>query len=95
MSITPTYPISPASGLPLHAATARHDDRLQILQSMLADRQWRCASSVHVKLMQVLAAANGAQYADESAWIALAEEIGRYLEHRRGCFLEALLADSS
>lgn len=76
-------------------AKAGDDDRLQLLQSMLADRQWRCASSVHAKLMQVLAASNGTQHADESAWIAFAEEIGRYLEHRRGCLLEALLTDPS
>lgn len=93
MSTLQTSRIHPAYAVPLPATTTSHDDRLQILQSMLADRQWHCASSAQVKLQQILAATTGAQHADESAWIVFAEEIGRYLEHRRGCLLEALLAD--
>ena len=93
MSTLQTSRIHLTSAKQFRATTASHDDRLQILQSMLADRDWHCASSTQVKLHQILAATKGAQHADESAWIVFAEEIGRYLEHRRGCLLEALLAD--
>lgn len=59
------------------------DDRLQLLRSILADQHWSCPPAVRGQLLQVLACAAGTGCTSEQAWMALAEEIARYLLYRR------------
>ena len=59
------------------------DDRLQLLRSILADQHWSCPSAVRGQLLQLLACAAGTGCTSEQAWMALAEEIVRYLLYRR------------
>ena len=74
---------------PYAAAPAVHDDRLQLLRSMLADRHWHCPAPVHARLLHILSA----HHADEADWITLAEETERYLAQRRHCLLQAIFLD--
>ena len=60
------------------------DDRLQLLRWMLADVHWSCPPGIRGQLLQVLASAAGHGCADERAWLAVAEQITRYLLYRRG-----------
>jgi erythromycin esterase-like protein len=70
-----------------------HDDRLQLLHALLADREWSCDPLTRARLERMAAdlGSSAKSGIDEAAWALLAEETQRYLDYRRLGALEALL----
>ncbi len=70
-----------------------HDDRLQLLRAILADREWSCDPLTRARLERMAAdlGSNARSGIDEAAWALLAEETQRYLDYRRLGALEAQL----
>ncbi|KRA53225.1 hypothetical protein ASD77_00545 [Pseudoxanthomonas sp. Root65] len=69
------------------------DARVQLLRSLLADRDWSQASVLRQPLQQALAllSAPGGGALDEATWLLVADETARYLDFRRLRNLEAQL----
>lgn len=76
------------------------DARVQLLRSLLADRDWSQESVLRVRLQQALTLLRDPVASlDEATWLLVADETARYLDFRRlrnleaqlrGCTLEAL-----
>ena len=73
------------------------DARVQLLRSLLADRDWSPASLLRSRLQQALTQLRepGAALLDEAAWLLVADETARYLDFRRLRSLEAQLRGCS
>ena len=69
------------------------DARVQLLRSLLADRDWSQASTLRQRLLQALAALldPALPSLDEAAWLLVADETARYLDFRRLRAIEAQL----
>ena len=76
------------------------DARVQLLRSLLADRDWSQESVLRARLQQALTLLRDPVASlDEATWLLVADETARYLDFRRlrnleaqlrGCTLEAL-----
>ena len=77
------------------------DARVQLLRSLLADRDWSPSSILRTRLQQALAVMRDPALPslDEATWLLVADETARYLDFRRlrtieaqmrGCAPEAL-----
>jgi hypothetical protein len=68
------------------------DARVQLLRSLLADRDWSQESVLRTRLLQALARLRDpAASLDEATWLLVADETARYLDFRRLRNLEAQL----
>jgi hypothetical protein len=69
------------------------DARVQLLSSLLADRDWSTESVLRSRLQQALALLRdpGPASLDEAAWLLVADETARYLDFRRLRNIEAQL----
>ncbi|MBL8257969.1 MAG: hypothetical protein JNJ62_15300 [Pseudoxanthomonas mexicana] len=69
------------------------DARVQLLRSLLSDRDWSQDSILRTRLLQALASLRDPAGAslDEATWLMVADETARYLDFRRLRTLEAKL----
>ena len=69
------------------------DARVQLLRSLLADRDWSPESILRTRLVQALAQLREPRAAalDEATWLLVADETAHYLDFRRLRNLEAEL----
>jgi hypothetical protein len=69
------------------------DARVQLLRSLLADRDWSPDSVLRTRLQQALTLLRdpGPASLDETTWLLVADETARYLDFRRLRTLEAQL----
>ena len=69
------------------------DARVQLLSSLLADRDWSTESVLRSRLQQALALLRdpGPASLDEATWLLVADETARYLDFRRLRNIEAQL----
>jgi len=69
------------------------DARIQLLRSLLADRDWSQESVLRTRLLHALALLRdpGPASLDEATWLLVADETARYLDYRRLRNLEAQL----
>lgn len=81
--------VSPSSSPP-HPVD---DARVQLLRSLLADRDWSPDSVLRTRLQQALTLLRdpGPASLDEATWLLVADETARYLDFRRLRTLEAQL----
>ena len=87
------HPVPASSSTP-HPAD---DARVQLLRSLLADRDWSPAPLLRTRLQHALAQLRepGASLLDEASWLLVADETARYLDFRRLRSLEAQLRGCS
>ena len=73
------------------------DARMQLLRSLLADRDWSPTPLLRTRLQHALAQLRetGAALLDEATWLLVADETARYLDFRRLRSLEAQLRGCS
>ena len=83
-------PVTPSPAFPPRPVD---DARVQLLRSLLADRDWSSEGIVRTRLLQALALLRSqeATSLDEATWLLVADETARYLDFRRLRNLEAQL----
>ena len=83
-------PVTPSPAFPPRPVD---DARVQLLRSLLADRDWSSEGIVRTRLQQALALLRSQHAAslDEATWLLVADETARYLDFRRLRNLEAQL----
>ena len=75
-------PVTPSPAFPPRPVD---DARVQLLRSLLADRDWSSEGIVRTRLLQALALLRSqeATSLDEATWLLVADETARYLDFRR------------
>ncbi|MBD9479775.1 hypothetical protein [Pseudoxanthomonas sp. PXM02] len=75
-----------------HPSRPVDDARVQLLRSLLADRDWSQDVALRTRLLQAAASLrDGVALLDEATWLLVADETAHYLDFRRLRTLEAEL----